>query len=124
MAVSNLLTTLIERLLDLTTEGKIKWEETADENVFLASVSHNVVTIGRRRSPEDYDSWDYEIQVSDRQGRLVDETSSSDTSVTAEGGNPYVDLARLFEAARRKALDTDKVLAELISSLDSIGHSK
>ena len=124
MPVSKLLATLTERLLALTTEGRIVWEETAREDVFLASVSQYVVTIGKSRDLEDYDSWVYEIRVADRQGRLLDETSSSNSSPTGEGNDTLADLERLFEAARRKALNVDKALTELISSLDSIGRSK
>ena len=125
MAVSNLLTTLIEGLLELTTDGQVEWEETADENVFLASVSQYVVTIGRSRNPEDYDSWRYVMRVSDRQGKLVEETTSSDSfSRTAEGVDPHTDLVPLFEAARRKALNADQALIELNSLIDSMRRSR
>jgi hypothetical protein len=111
MPVSNLLTTLVERLLLLSTEGKIAWQETADANAFQASVSQYVVTVSKSRDPEDDYSWAYEIRVADRRGRLVEEALSAD-------------LVPLFDAARRKAMNVDKHLTELISSLDSIGRSK
>lgn len=129
MPVSNLLTTLIERLLDLTTEGRIAWQETASEDDFVANLSQYVVTIsrtdeatgtGEARTPR------YWIRVADREGTLVDSASDADFDdiLTLIGMSPIEGLKRLFDAARRKALNVDKALSELIASLDSIGRSK
>ena len=129
MAVSNLLTTLIERLLDLTTEGRIDWQETASENDFLANVSQYVVTISRtdEGTGEFPTTHYYSIRVADREGTLVDSASDADLDDRPRPGTsrpPKETLKFLFDAARRKALNVDKALSELISSLDSIGRAK
>src|ERR1017187_5371170 len=126
MPVSKLLATLIERLLLLTTEGRIEWQETADENSFQANVPQYVVTISRTAGEFAVPNWVYEIRVADREGTLVDAASDSDFDGGTKIGSypPDRALNHLFEGARRKALNVDRALSELISSLDSFGCSK
>ena len=120
MPDAKLLPRLIERLLVLTDEGKIEWTETASEEDFQAPVGQYVVTVSRE-SP-----WtnQYKIRVADLHGDLVDEASGADFNAgdanVVNLAAPEPALARLFAAARRKAKDTDKVLTELLSSLEAL----
>jgi hypothetical protein len=118
MADSELLPKLIERLLTLTEEGKIDWKETASEDDFQAVVGQYVVAVFRTRESEDWDN-SFAVRVADRKGTLLEEAVG--ISGTAEtGGILNGMLSQLFQKARRKALNVDEALTELLSSLDSL----
>lgn len=78
MPDAKLLPKLIERLISLTTEGKIEWNETASEDDFQATVAQYVVTMSRSRNAQNWDAWDYKIRVADRKGTLLDEARDVD----------------------------------------------
>jgi hypothetical protein len=107
----NLLSRLVERLLELTDQGKLEWQETASENDFQATVGHYVVSISQA-GPISEEA-DYRIQVSDWRGNVLE------TATEFREKSPGV-LERLFQGARRKALKVDEALADLLSSLDSL----
>jgi len=110
---------LAHRLQDLTTQGKIDWKETADENAFQATVGQYVVTIRRERG--DWDVWKHRIGVVDLKGTVIDEAGERDETLSGleEGG---YGLPQLFEGARRKAINAEKKLSDLLSSLDVLSR--
>ena len=117
MAFSEQIDQLIARLADLTENGKVAWEETADEGIFLASVGRYVVTLGKENRQ---DSWgdSYEslrFRILDGTGKTIDEASSY--GQTAEDSRR---LYGLYELARRSALHVDEALSDLLSSLEHI----
>jgi hypothetical protein len=113
-----LLPKLVVRLQDLTTEGKIDWQETANENAFQATVGQFVVTIHREKA--NWDDWDYHISVVDLKGTLIDEAWAGHTTLAKL--KPDYGLFHLYDGARRKAINADKALSDLLSSLDLLSR--
>jgi hypothetical protein len=104
---------LIDKLLELSREGKVNWQETANEQKFLAAVSKFVVTIGF----EDETNWtnaSYGLEVSDQAGKALE-------NVTLYRGDlRFAELQELHTLARRRALRVDEALSDLLSTLTKI----
>jgi hypothetical protein len=110
MALQEQTAKLIDKLIELSEQGKVSWQETADENTFLASVNKFVVTIAK----PDYQSG-YEFVVTDQVGRTLEEARAI--------GNQdayYERLGLLQELARRSARNVGEALSDLLSSLEQI----
>jgi hypothetical protein len=120
MPNTNLVPKLADRLLSLTAEGRIGWKETASEDDFQATVGQYVVTIGRMRNKDNWDAWDYQIRVSDRKGKPIDEATAGDLDSNVVGNSSHLAFSGLYEAARRSARDADRALTDLLASLDSL----
>ena len=111
MALQDQIAKLVDKLAELSEQGKVRWEETADENTFLASVAKFIVTIAKPNANE------YSLTVADQSGKTLEEAREQ------EGSSYYVDyqrLAGLHELARRTALRVDEALSEMLSSLEQI----
>jgi hypothetical protein len=56
MAFQGQIEKLVDKLTVLTQEGKVAWEQTADENIFLASVDwtrlRDLYNMARRKAPD------------------------------------------------------------------------
>jgi hypothetical protein len=102
---------LVAKLIELSAQGKVRWQETADEDTFLASVGKFVVTIAKTRGSE------YCFVVADQAGKTLEEIRESNDSFTREDDYRF---AELHELARRAALDVGKALSEMLSSLEQI----
>lgn len=103
MAFQEQVNKLIARLTDLTKEGKVQWTETGDRETFLAPITTYRVTITK------IGNLTVQFRVFDPTGKLIEETT---------GAMP--DMSELFNLARRQARGTDKVLSELLVSLEQI----
>jgi hypothetical protein len=115
MAFEAQLDRLIEKLTDLTRADKIYWQETADENTFLTGVGHSVVTVGRLNSSA---AAPYLIKILDSTGKTIEEAL---VLVNPDVGVQDWDRLRtLHELARRNAMKSDKVVSDLLSSLEAI----
>lgn len=112
--MTELVAALIQKLLALSKEDRVNWEETADEDTFLATESRFVVTIERRVG--DWDSRYYCVRISDKNDKMLEDS-------TVYSGDPqYAEARELYELARRRALRVDAQLSELLSSLDQKLH--
>jgi hypothetical protein len=125
MAFQEQVEKLVERLTRLSAEGKVEWEETADEDTFQAAVSKFVVTVGKAGSNVDSD---YHLRILDQAGKVIERATVSKYGPYASTLNivNYVDpewvrLHDLHEYARRRALHVDEALSDLLSSLEEIG---
>jgi hypothetical protein len=121
MAFQEKIDQLVTKLTDLTETGKVAWDETADENVFVASVGKFVVSLG-----QDEDSWGnpidrFRFRVLDGTGKTIDEALSYQGALSSQRDAEERDrLQRLHGLARRSALHTEEVLTDLLSSLERI----
>jgi len=120
MAFQEQIDKLVAKLTDLTEQDKVAWEETADEDTFLASVGKFVVTVGKGEGPDEY--CDYRFRILDDRGRTVDEAVAT---LSQPGPSEPLDqdrkrLRTLLELARRSALHSDKVVSDLLTSLQQI----
>jgi hypothetical protein len=121
MAFQEQVVKLVERLTSLSAEGKVEWEETADEDTFQAAISKFVVTVGKAGS--DVDS-DYHLRILDQAGKVIEQATVSRYLPQFERSyvNPeWADLHDLHEYARRRALHVEEALSDLLSSLEGIG---
>jgi hypothetical protein len=123
---------LIDKLTELTRADKIAWQDTADENAFLTAAGNSTVVVGGLGSDPAAPCF---IRVLDGTGKTVEEAfafsevSPPTNSVVAAA--VFLDardralrewdrLRTLHELARRSALKSEKVVSDLLSSLEAI----
>ena len=117
MALHESIDKLVSKLTELSQHDKVAWEETADENVYLATIGDFVVTLGRGGSSA-FSA--YIFRVLGEKGKIIDEAfvvrpSPGDLSY------PNWDRLRvLHELARRRALHSEKAVTDLLTSLEEI----
>jgi len=119
MAFPEQIEKLVSKLTELTENGKVDWQATANVNTFLASVGEFVVTVGRSGS-ELYGA--YSFQILDRAGRTIDGTLATLLGVDKDRTihQDWERLGHLHELARRSALKADQAVSALLSSLEQI----
>jgi hypothetical protein len=110
---------LVERLLEKSKTGKLKWEPTADTKVFVASVGGEVTFKIRLVGEEDVDEYGRPITVDvprldmlDEKGRLLWDMRNRDVKGQL--------LVRLWEVARRIGNRLDERLATAIQALEKL----
>jgi len=100
-------TGLVTAILEKTRAGKLKWEETADEEVFIASVGGNTtLKVSRDASSRYYQS---ALSLLDENGKVI--------LVSSE---PESMLDELFTLARRIALKVDERVDRLMETLQKL----
>jgi hypothetical protein len=104
---------LARKLVELTDQGKVQWQETAKENTFLTPVAKSVVIIGRV-GPEDQAS--YHLNIANHEGTVVEEVNEFGPSTS----DSYQRLKSLYESARGSAFDVRQIVAEMLSSLEQL----
>ena len=111
---------LIDSLGKLTAQGKLAWTDTVVEDEFQAALPNYTVAIQKVYADNDWGEkfCDYQLFVRDAEGRVLDETSSSDSGGLSSAVGAA--LKNLHEAARRKALSVDAALDDLLLSLDRL----
>jgi hypothetical protein len=112
MALQEKTAKLVDKLIDLSGQGKVSWEETADENTFLTSVGNFVVSIAKPEASV------FTLTISDQAGRTLDETRDHVNDFYTSPD--YSRVSTLHELARRRALNVDAALTEMLSSLEQI----
>lgn len=114
MAFQEQISKLVVRLTELTNQDRLAWEETADENAYLASAGDFVVSIGRS-GISTYASC--HLRVLDRTGKIIEEAFATSAPASHEDWDR---LRILYELARRRALRSEKAVTDLLSSLEQI----
>ena len=107
--LSKILTGLVQR----TTEGKLNWSRTVQNDRFVASVGAISVTIVDTGYIVGTDEASYRLDILDEFGEMVESLGYQDTD-----GAQDRQLARLYVLARRSALDIDSVLEKLAKGLE------
>lgn len=110
---------LVGKLTELTAKDKVEWQETANLNAYLARVDRFVVTINRQGS-EAFPG--YSFQILDGAGRTLEGVVApyGPPEVTTSSSKNWQRLRELYDIARRRALHSDKVVSDLLASLDKI----
>jgi len=121
MAFPDSIDKLVTKLTELTEKGKVEWQETGSPTIYLAPVDKFTVTIGKG-GPEA--AGGYSFQIFERTGKAIDGVVAKSLSQLR---NPDPDdlaiwdrLGELYEIARRRALHSEKVVSDLLASLDRI----
>ena len=99
---------ILERLVQRTTEGKLKWSRSVETDRFVASVDAISIVIAETRS------LNYRLDILDESGQTVESLDYRDT--TREQNEQ---LARLYVLARRSALNTEATLQKLANALNA-----
>src|SRR5436305_7212124 len=116
--MDNKLYNLLEAAREKTEAGELKWQAFDDES-FRAAVGSGFLHIQRGSTRLEDDSGElvpavtYSVQVSDEQGRVVAE---ADVTEGFSAGD-FTVLASLFLAARKSALESDRVIEDMLGSL-------
>jgi hypothetical protein len=100
---------LVIMILGKTKAGKLKWEDTADENVFIASVGGNTTLKFRREFDALNGTYRYTLGLLDENGKLFWEI---------EEPRPMLEV--LFADARRMALKVDQRVEALLETLQRL----
>jgi hypothetical protein len=111
---------LIVRLTELTKEDKLAWEETGNRNIYLAKIEKTNVLVGKAGSDVTFGG--YSLQILDEAGQIIDGTLALYAVRDADrDAFKRWDLLRdLYELARRSALKSEKVVSDLLSTLEAI----
>lgn len=110
---------LVTKLTELTGKDKVEWKETGNATTYLASIDKFVVTINKSGS-EVYGGLSF--QILDRTGKAVEGVTTPfvGREKSSEGFANWERLRDLYEIARRQALHSEKVVSDLLASLDRI----
>ena len=101
-------TPLVNAILEKTKAGKLKWDETADEDIFIVSVGGNT-TLKVRQKFDQYQGDRYILSLLDENGKLI--------WVIEE---PWDLTKELFVLARRVALRVDERMDALMGTLQRL----
>jgi hypothetical protein len=101
-------TQLVRTVLDKTKGGKLTWEETADENIFIASVGGNT-TLEIRQGPNPMSEANDTLSLLDENGKLLWVTS-----------DPQDLIWELFGLARKIALRVDEKVEAFLDTLQKL----
>lgn len=108
-------TKLIEFLRHLrraTETGRIRWQETVNEDAFRVVLDHGMVRVGLvAADDEDGESQSHYAVLLDKEGRVQEEVSliPSDPSL----------LDDLYHLAKRSVRNSDKLIEELMGDLEA-----
>ena len=107
------------KLAELTGKDKVEWKETGNATTYLASVDKFIVTVNKSGS-EVYGG--YSFQILDRTGRAIEGVTAPfvGREKSMEEHANWERLRDLYEIARRRALHSEKVVSDLLASLDNI----
>jgi hypothetical protein len=112
------LITFTHRIFEKTKNGELRWEATANSNVF--AVAFPKYSVSLERVPETDDTRGFIVlRISNDRGQTVEEFSSWQASRSG-----FEDMAELFDRARRIAMGLNEALDELLRDLDEPAISK
>ena len=107
---------LTTALLDKAQAGKVAWEPTASENIYLANFSKYAVSIRMRSYPTATAGVIYHYVLS-----LLNEDGADIETRTerSAGQGDYDKLERIFNLARRSAYDVEEGLDTILQALEA-----
>ena len=116
------MTQVLEKLINRTQEGKIKWRTTVDPDAFLATLDTSGVIISSIGQPFVETRYRVEIQNQDGVTVIFKEAPSLLAAIVSQEDDQKLAqlLGKLFMQARQSALKVDSTLEELANHLDAI----
>lgn len=100
---------LIKKLTAKTEEGKIVWGESVSENAFQTTLPNMTIVVYSYRET-------YLVNILNSMDVVIEEITEEDVAYNFHEQKIKV----LWELARRKALNVDAQIDELLSSLDGL----
>jgi len=117
---------MIDRLADRTSEGKVNWEQTADERIFQVAFPNYSVTISSERTSNDPEP-EYVVSILNDSGLLVEQVTADDLeeyvsetySHSIERSGAYANklLEKLYENARGHAMGVGRAVDQILGEL-------
>ena len=104
---------ILKGMVHRTTEGKLRWNRTVENDRFVTSVGAISVAIVYTGFNVEEGDETYRLDIFDELGDVVESLGYQDTT-----GLQDQEMARLFVLARRSALDVDSVLEKLARGLE------
>jgi hypothetical protein len=105
---------LLNILLEETHTGKIKWNETVDDDAFRVVFGSGLVRIESQLSPENETPF-FVVSLLNRQGRTIETLAVGPNEVTYPAPPvSYSFLSDLYTAARASARAADEVLDNIL----------
>lgn len=104
---------ILNGLVQRTSEGKLKWSRTVQDDRFIATVDTVSVAIADTGWHPEAEETTYRLDILSESGQVVDSLGFHDST-----GEQDRQMARLFVLARRSALDADSVLQKLAKGLE------
>lgn len=115
--VSDKTVSLVQQVLARTQEGKLEWEETAQEGKYQVSFPKYTITISTRGT-QDPDVVDYVLGIHNQDGTLIDRVTDPELQDQVDGA--YAMMSEIFNTARGQALGIEQALDELLNSLSKL----
>jgi hypothetical protein len=109
---------LIRRLIEKTNAGEVRWEATADDEVYQAAFPSYGVRVERRHDRWQNETEGYVVYVLNQEGTAVDEMRDENFVEADFGRSPFLQLQDLFQGAKRTALGADQALDAILGDLD------
>ena len=109
------ITTLMRELMQGTERGAVPWEETVEEETFLATLKSASLKIELR--PGTFGET-IKMEIRDIGGKLIERVSVDWDENEAPSALAHA-LKRIHLGARRKALDADSKIENLLSELQA-----
>lgn len=104
---------ILERLIQRTADGRLKWRKAVQDDQFVTSVDTISVVIRDLRGATGYTSLGHRMEIMNENGETV-EVLDVNSRPTVEQDEQ---LERLFTLARRSALNTQATLEKLAKAL-------
>ena len=101
--------TILDGLIQRTSEGRLKWSRSVESDRFVTSV--DAISIVIRVVSSRYES--YQLEILDESGETVDVLGYDNTTADQDE-----QLERLFVLARRSAHNIDSTLEKLAKALE------
>jgi hypothetical protein len=105
---------LIRRLHQRTLKGTIHWEETSKPGKFQMAFPGYTINIFTKPNIENPDAIDYQLQIYNDAGNLVEEVSDIDFDDKEYGLKL---MSEMYETARRIASGTEQAIDTLLLNL-------
>jgi len=117
--ISQTVAKIIEILFERTKENKVVWMKTHAENIFQVALPDFSIKFARYEGVDEpfmTPYYYYKISFFNHEGRLIEDLTSD--QLTKELPNSSAILSELYTLARRKALNSEKALDDILSQLD------
>ncbi len=104
---------LVDRLIHYTDVKKIKWQPSADEDVFITRVGNNQISINQQNNRINWEVMDYVIKIYNEDGDVIDAFSDEDI-----GAQEYFKkMKELYLSIARITNGTEEILDSILREL-------
>ncbi len=111
---------IIEKLLERTEEGKLKWKTTANRNTFLAVLKDNSISVSYDFGPaEEFIQAEdiYTFDFRNENGEIVESVTVMRHNVGGEYIEEFDKAEIIYNLARQQALKVDKTVDRILEQL-------